>query len=72
MTSKNLAIVFGPALMRRRVENVKQIVHDSPHIVSIVQCMIEEYEHIFKVCTMYNVQCAMCYVLCVSMSRADK
>lgn len=26
MTSNNLAIVFGPALMRRKVENVKQVV----------------------------------------------
>eukprot|EP01102_Stenamoeba_stenopodia_P003312 TRINITY_DN1325_c0_g1_i1.p1 TRINITY_DN1325_c0_g1~~TRINITY_DN1325_c0_g1_i1.p1 ORF type:complete len:937 (-),score=215.34 TRINITY_DN1325_c0_g1_i1:57-2867(-) len=48
MTANNLAIVFGPALMRRKVENVKQVVQDSPVIIRIVRVLIEDFAFFFK------------------------
>lgn len=47
MSASNLAICFGPALMRKEVADVKQIVADSPLINSIVQLCIEEFSFIF-------------------------
>lgn len=47
MNASNLAIVFGPALMRKEVENIKQIVADSPLIIQLVKVMIEEFRFLF-------------------------
>ena len=51
MNASNLAIVFGPALMRKEVENIKQIVADSPLIIQLVKVMIEEFRFLFLVRT---------------------
>jgi len=40
MTANNLAIVFGPALMRRKVENVKQVVQ-VPFVVLWVKLIVQ-------------------------------
>src|SRR3990167_6116654 len=47
MTTSNLAICFGPALMRKEVEDMKQVITDSPLIINIVRLIIEEYFYIF-------------------------
>mmetsp|Transcript_22717 Transcript_22717/g.89852 ORF Transcript_22717/g.89852 Transcript_22717/m.89852 type:complete len:889 (+) Transcript_22717:76-2742(+) len=47
MNAGNLAIVFGPALMRKEVEEIKQIVADSPLIIQLVKVMIEEFRFLF-------------------------
>jgi hypothetical protein len=48
MNVHNLGIVFGPALMRRKMEDVKQVVQDSPVIIRIVRALIEDYTFFFK------------------------
>jgi RhoGAP domain/C2 domain len=48
MSTKNIAIVFGPVLMRKREESPMQIVQDSPVIIRIVCAVIDHYEYFFK------------------------
>jgi RhoGAP domain len=48
MSVRNLAIVFGPALMRREEENAKQIVQDSPIVIHIVSSLIENFAFFFE------------------------
>lgn len=48
MTSKNLGIVFGPALLRRRTETPQQIIRDSPIVIEIVTLMVDNVPAFFK------------------------
>jgi len=48
MTVNNLGIVFGPALLRRKVEDIKQVIQDSPIVIRIVKTLIEDYGFFFK------------------------
>ena len=47
MTAHNLAIVFGPALLRKEVETIHQMIADSPLVISSIRLLIEEYEYFF-------------------------
>lgn len=47
MTAHNLGIVFGPALLRKEVEDIKQMVADSPLVVNSVKLLVEEYSFFF-------------------------
>lgn len=48
MTSKNLGIVFGPALLRRQTETPQQIIRDSPIVIEIVTLMVDSVQVFFK------------------------
>ena len=48
MTAHNLGIVFGPALLRKEVEDVKQMVADSPHVINSIKLLVEEYQFFFE------------------------
>merc|ERR1712137_585218 len=48
MTAHNLGIVFGPALLRKEVEDVKQIINDSPHVINSIKIIVEEYTYFFE------------------------
>lgn len=48
MTSANLAIVFGPNLLRQQQEDVASVMGDTPYILSLIQLMIEEFKFFFE------------------------
>eukprot|EP01103_Thecamoeba_quadrilineata_P002184 TRINITY_DN1217_c0_g1_i3.p1 TRINITY_DN1217_c0_g1~~TRINITY_DN1217_c0_g1_i3.p1 ORF type:complete len:754 (+),score=168.13 TRINITY_DN1217_c0_g1_i3:62-2323(+) len=48
MNARNLGIVFGPALLRRREEDLTKMVHDSMTVISIVRTLIEKHQFYFK------------------------
>ena len=47
MTPHNVGIVFAPALLRKEVEDVKQIIADSPLVINAIKIMVEEYAYFF-------------------------
>lgn len=48
MTAHNLGIVFGPALLRKEVEDVKQMIADSPLVINALKLIIEECDYFFE------------------------
>mmetsp|Transcript_26034 Transcript_26034/g.36626 ORF Transcript_26034/g.36626 Transcript_26034/m.36626 type:complete len:848 (+) Transcript_26034:100-2643(+) len=48
MTSANLAIVFGPNLLRQQQEDVASVMGDTPYILSLIQVMIEDFKFFFE------------------------
>jgi len=47
MGSTNLAIVFGPTLLSPKIESIEHTLK-MPRIYSVVQCLIEKYDILFK------------------------
>ena len=50
MHSENLAICFGPALLRRQEDNLAQLMRESPIVTNVVTCLIEYFGYFFRVC----------------------
>jgi hypothetical protein len=50
MTPGNLAICFGPGLMRRQEENLAQLMKESGMVTNMVTLLIEQYGFYFRVC----------------------
>lgn len=48
MTASNLGIVFGPALLRKEIEDVKQMVADSPLVINSIKIIVEECDYFFE------------------------
>jgi hypothetical protein len=48
MTSSNIAIVFGPSVLYPQEDSLEATLK-MPRIYSVVQCMIDHFEHIFGV-----------------------
>jgi hypothetical protein len=70
MTSPNLAIIFAPNLLRCRSESVQQIMRDSPHVQSVVRCMIDDYPELFGVMTYFY--CAYLLIGFVCIARRSR
>ena len=51
MTSSNLAICFGPALLRRQEENLAQLMKESECVINILTALIDQYGFFFRVRT---------------------
>jgi hypothetical protein len=49
MTAANLAICFGPCLMRRLEDDITLILKDTPFINEIITSLIEQYGFYFRV-----------------------
>lgn len=49
MTADNLAICFAPGLMRREVEELTQLMKESPFVNEIVAAIIDQYGFFFRV-----------------------
>lgn len=49
MTPKNLAVVFGPNLLRPAVETVESTMNHSSNIVTVVTMLIESFPQIFSI-----------------------
>ena len=49
MTASNLAICFAPGLMRRKEENLNQLMKESPLVNDIVTGIIDQYGFFFRV-----------------------
>lgn len=47
MTSNNLAIVFGPNILRSRNENAIAALQDNTHVTRVVDFMIKEFTNLF-------------------------
>lgn len=47
MDARNLGIVFGPAVLRRREETPQQLIRDSPLLIGLVSHWIEEVDTYF-------------------------
>merc|ERR1712137_601564 len=48
MTSENLAICFGPGLLRREEENLAQLMKESNLVTSILTVLIDQYGFFFR------------------------
>ncbi|KAL6069593.1 Rho GTPase-activating protein 19 [Balamuthia mandrillaris] len=48
MTSDNLAIVFGPVLLRPKVSSLETILADVAHVNNIVSTFIDDYHYFFE------------------------
>src|SRR5690348_1754499 len=48
MDANNLATMFGPNILRRDDLTMEGILHDTVHVVVVVQTMIVEYTSIFQ------------------------
>lgn len=49
MTEANLAIVFGPNLLRPKSESVLRIIEDAKHVNGVTLSLIEEFEYLVTV-----------------------
>lgn len=49
MTSENLAICFGPGLLRREEENLGQLMKESSMVTSILTVLVDQYGYFFRV-----------------------
>lgn len=49
MTSENLAICFGPGLLRREEENLAQLMKESTFVTGILTALIDQYGYFFRV-----------------------
>lgn len=48
MTSKNLAMVFAPNLLRSKEDELTTMITDSPHAQSLMKTLIDEYHYFFE------------------------
>ncbi len=42
MAASNLAIVFGPNLLRARVENMQTMMHDMPYKCIVIEALVQQ------------------------------
>lgn len=49
MTEANLAIVFGPNLLRPKSDSVLRIIEDAKHVNGVTLSLIEEFEYLVTV-----------------------
>lgn len=47
MTSTNLAIIFGPTVMRPKNEDVVKMIEDARHVNAVFLMVIDEYDYLF-------------------------
>ena len=49
MTKANIAIVFGPNLLRPKHESMIKMIEDARHVNGVVKLFLEEFEYLVEV-----------------------
>jgi len=49
MNSQNLAVIFGPNILRNPTKKSNNALTDNDHVIKIVQLMIEHWNFLFTV-----------------------